>query len=261
MKKLHLLLLSLFVVVANTYGQAIEMTLVKGGIYNMGNERETLFEDELPVHQVSLRDFYIGVYEVSQAEWQAVMGENPSFFKGDNNPVDNVSWYDALRFCNKLSEKSGLEPCYNFRRGNTVEFNASANGYRLPTEAEWEYAARGGSLSKNYLYAGSEDVDMVGWHKGNSKGETHEGGLLQANELGLYDMSGNVWEWCWDWYASEYEQGPQTNPTGPNYGVERCRRGGGWYSVAKSSRNTNRIGTPPTTKLNYVGVRVVRNAR
>lgn len=261
MKKRFVFLSVLFLFAAMSYGQAVEMVLVKGGIFNMGNERETLFEDELPVHQVSLDDYYIGVYEVSQSEWQAVMGNNPSFYKGDNHPVDNVSWFDALHFCNKLSEKSGLEPCYDFKRGNTVEFKRSANGYRLPTESEWEFAARGGMRSRNYLYAGNDEVDMVAWHKGNSKGETHEGGLLQANELGLYDMSGNVWEWCWDWYASEYASEPQVNPDGPSYGVERCRRGGGWHAVAKSSRVTNRIGTPPSTRLNYVGLRLVRNAR
>lgn len=227
----------------------------------MGNEKETLFEDELPVHKVTLKDFLIGTYEVSQSEWEAVMDENPSFFKGPNRPVENITWYDAVTFCNKLSEKEHLTPCYEFKRGNHVHFDPTADGYRLPTEAEWEYAARGGIRSKGYLYAGSNDADLVAWHKANSKNETHDGGTLQANELGIYDMSGNVWEWCWDWYESEYSSYAQINPTGPAMGTERCRRGGGWSVISKSSRTTNRIATPPSKALNYVGLRVVRNVK
>ena len=239
---------------------ALDMVLVNGGTFTMGNAKETVFSDELPAHSVTLNDFYIGTYEVSQKEWRSVMGYNPSFFEGDELPVEKISWYEAVNFCNKLSEKEGLTPCYTFGRGNKVVWNDKANGYRLPTEAEWEYAANGGQLSKHTLYAGNNDPDVIGWHKANSKGTTHESGLKANNELGLYDMSGNVWEWCWDWYG-DYPSNPVTNPKGPTLGTERCRRGGGWHIIEKSMRNTNRIGTPPNMSFNYVGLRVVRNAK
>ena len=243
----------------NTYA-ATEMILVKGGTFKMGNEKETVFADELPVHDVTLNDFYIGTYEISQQEWQNVMGYNPSHFQGDDLPVESISWYEAVNFCNKLSEKEGLTPAYKFGRGNTVIWDDKANGYRLPTEAEWEYAARGGADTKNTIYSGSDDADIVGWFKANSKATTHPSGMKACNEIGLYDMSGNVWEWCWDWYG-DYSSKPATNPKGPVMGTERCRRGGGWHIIEKSCRNTNRIGTPPTYSFDYVGLRVVRNAK
>ena len=208
----------------NTYA-ATEMILVKGGTFKMGNEKETVFADELPVHDVTLNDFYIGTYEISQQEWQNVMGYNPSHFQGDDLPVESISWYEAVNFCNKLSEKEGLTPAYKFGRGNTVIWDDKANGYRLPTEAEWEYAARGGADSKNTMFSGSDDADIVGWFKANSKATTHPSGMKACNEIGLYDMSGNVWEWCWDWYG-DYSSKAATNPKGPVMGTERCRRGG-----------------------------------
>lgn len=255
------LFLSLSFVYSSFAGGA-DMTLVKGGTFKMGNTFEENFEDELPVHSVTLNDFYIGTYEVTQGEWKSVMGNNPSQFKGDDNkPVENVSWFDAVNYCNKLSEKEGLTPCYTFGRNNAVIWNQSANGYRLPTEAEWEFAARGGLKSKNYVYAGSNNLDEVGWFKDNSGGTTHPTGTKRANELGLYDMSGNVWEWIWDWYSNSYASDAVSNPEGVTSGFERGRRGGSWHIVSKSSRSSNRLGSPPQMVFNFVGFRIVKNAK
>lgn len=251
-----------FVLVYAASAAGIEMTMVKGGTFKMGNQFEEMFEDELPVHDVTLSDYFIGTYEVTQSEWLAVMGANPSQVRGDlSKPVESITWFDAINFCNKLSEKEGFKPCYTIGRNNHVAFDQAANGYRLPTEAEWEYAAKGGSHSKGYVYAGSNNLDEVAWYKDNSTGSTHVTGLKKPNELGLYDMSGNVWEWCWDWYGNSYNDVMGANPTGVAQGVERCRRGGGWHIISKSCRNSNRLGTPPQMSFNYVGLRLVRNGK
>jgi formylglycine-generating enzyme required for sulfatase activity len=150
-------------------------------------------------------------------------------------PVAGVDWYDAVKYCNWLSEKEGLTPCYDVK-GRLSQCDFSADGYRLPTEAEWEYAARGGQRSQGYIYAGSDNVDDVGWYEGNSGKQTYPVGQKQPNELGLYDMSGNMWEWCWDWYGEDYyASSPASDPTGPSSGTgphisdaERARRGGSY---------------------------------
>jgi len=157
-------------------------------------------------------DYYMGKYEVTQALWQAVMGSNPSNFKGDNLPVEKVSWNDCQEFISKLNSLAGRK-------------------FRLPTEAEWEYAARGGKKSRGYQYSGSSNITDVAWYDGNSGSKTHPVGTKQANELGIYDMSGNVWEWCSDRYGS-YSSFSQTNPTGSYSGAFRVLRGGGWGSFA-----------------------------
>jgi formylglycine-generating enzyme required for sulfatase activity len=240
----------------------MEFVLVKGGTFKMGNTfEEDAFEDEFPVHPVTLSDFYIGTYEVTQAEWEAVMGSNPSTFKSPNKPVESISWYDAVNFCNKLSQKDGLKPCYTIGKNNRVTCDWTADGYRLPTEAEWEFAARGGNDSKGYMYAGSNSLSDVAYFKDNSLGMSQSVGQRKPNELGIYDMSGNVWEWCWDWYSNSYGTADsQTNPHGIDFAVEKCRRGGGWAQAAKSARSSNRLGTPPDLKFNYVGIRLVRKA-
>ncbi|MBP7564165.1 MAG: formylglycine-generating enzyme family protein, partial [Candidatus Cloacimonetes bacterium] len=198
-----------------------EMVKVEGGTFQMGSTNGE--SDEKPVHSVTVSSFFIGKYEVTQKEWQAVMGDNPSHFKGDNKPVEQVTWYQTVEFCNKLSQKEDLTPAYAIN-GTSVSCNWNADGYRLPSEAEWEFAARGGKLSKDYTYSGSNNLDEVGWYSSNSD-DTHEVGTKKANELGIYDMSGNVWEWCWDLYDS-YTSSAQTNPRGASSGSGRVGRGG-----------------------------------
>ncbi len=260
-----------------------DMILVEGGSFQMGsNDGES---DEKPVHQVTVSSFFIGKYEVTQKEWQEVMGSNPSYFKGDNFPVDEVSWYDALVYCNKRSVKEGLTPCYSIsgssdpnRWGsvptsdnstwNSVTCNWSANGYRLPTEAEWEYTARGGNKSKGYKYSGSNDPGSVAWYADNSGSKTHSVGGKQANELGIYDMSGNVWEWCWDWHdSSYYSKSESRDPRGSGSGSYRSLRGGSWDYYSNFCRVSYRnYGSPhyryyyyyPHYRNNFVGVRVLR---
>ncbi|MBP7564356.1 MAG: formylglycine-generating enzyme family protein, partial [Candidatus Cloacimonetes bacterium] len=151
----------------------IDEVLVKGGTFKMGSTNGD--SDEKPVHSVTVSSFYIGKYEVTQAEWEAVMGYNPSSFKGDNRPVEQITWYQTIEFCNKLSQKEGLTPAYTIN-GTSVSCNWQANGYRLPTEAEWEFAARGGNLSKGYTYSASNNLDAVGWYDSNSGNETHDVG-------------------------------------------------------------------------------------
>ena len=197
-------------------GVSFKMIAVEGGTFLMGSpESDTEANDnEKPQHEVTLSNYYIGETEVTQELWEAVMGSNPSYFVGANLPVENVSWDDCQEFIGKLNAQTGKT-------------------FRLPTEAEWEYAARGGKKSKGYTYSGSNTIGDVAWYDDNSGGPTHEVGTKQANELGIYDMSGNVWEWCQDWYGETYyENSPSTNPLGPDLGMSRVHRGGsGWFDA------------------------------
>lgn len=195
------------------------MVYVEGGTFTMGATSEqggNAYNDETPTHSVTLSPYYIGKYEVTQLQWKSVMGNNPSYFKGDNLPVESVSWDDVQEFISKLNA-------------------ATDKKYRLPTEAEWEYAARGGRKGQGCKYSGGNDVATVAWYTSNSGSKTHPVGQKQPNELGVYDMSGNVWEWCADWYGS-YSSSSQTNPTGPSSGARRVLRGGSWYSDAGCCR-------------------------
>ena len=215
------------------------MVYVEDGTFTMGctSEQSNCNSDETP-HQVTLSSYYIGKYEVTQAQWIEIMGDNPSTFKGDNFPVENVSWEDIQEFITKLKEKTGRT-------------------YRLPTEAEWEYAARGGNKSQGYLYSGSNNLNDVGWYDdNNSYNRTHPVGEKQANELGIYDMSGNVYEWCSDWYGS-YSSSSQTNPTGPSGGSSRVFRGGGWGHNADNCRVAIRYLNKPDSRNNYSGFRLI----
>ncbi len=233
-----------------------DLVLVEGGTFQMGSDSGD--EDEKPVHAVTLSSFYMGKYEVTQAQWQAVMGSNPSNFKGDNLPVEQVSWYDAVEFCNKLSLKEGLTPCYS-GSGTSITCDFTANGYRLPTEAEWEYAARGGNSSRNFTYSGSNDLGAVGWFADNAGSHTHPAGQKLSNELGLYDMSGNVYEWCWDWYDSAYYgKSPGAGPQGAGSGSYRLLRGGSWIVDDSLCRVSFRDGNSPDNSRNYIGFRVSR---
>lgn len=218
-KKKEKLLLTLF-------KNNIEMVLVDGGTFNMGCTKEQDKEcddNEKPVHSVSVSNFYIGKYEVTQEQWIMVLGDNPSYFKGMDLPVEEVDWDDVQKFIKKLNLITGKH-------------------YRLPTEAEWEYAARGGTQSKNYKYAGGNYPDGIMWNKDNSDGKTHPVGGKQPNELGIYDMSGNVMEWVSDWLG-KYSSSAVTNPKGPDDGWKgRVRRGGCWDYKAKDCRVSVRRG-------------------
>ncbi len=247
-----------------------ELVFIKGGTFQMGSNSAEAGSDEKPLHSVSVSDFFMGKYEVTQKNWQAVMGNNPSSFKGDNLPVENIEWYDAIEFCNKLSQKKGLQPYYtidrtikdknNLNKNNyddrkwTIMFTGS-NGYRLPTEAEWEYAARAG---QEYKYAGSDYIDGVAWYEENSDKKTHAVGQKTPNAWGLYDMSGNVWEWCWDWYSSSYYAvSPSTNPAGAISGSYRVLRGGSWDYSAEYCRVGDRDYSLPYSSFHY-GFRLCR---
>ena len=248
------------------------MVLVDGGKFMMG--KEGLEIDEMPARMVTVSSFFIGRTEVTQAQWKAVVGSNPQDFRGDDFPVATVNWYEAVQFCNMLSEQEGLDAVYRIDKmledpGNqsrydlqkwTVSCDWSANGFRLPTEAEWEYAARGGKSSKEFEYAGGNDEGDVAWFSDNSDDGTHPVGTKKPNELGLYDVSGNVWEWCWDWSdAAYYGKGENTNPRGPQSGEIRAFRGGGWGDEAAELRSENRGGTGPDKDMDDVGFRVVRS--
>lgn len=243
----------------------IPMIFVEGGSFMMGsNDGES---NEKPVHQVKVSSFLIGKYEVTQKEWAEVMGSNPSNWKGDNLPVEQVSWYQAVDYCNKRSRKEGLQPCYSIS-GNTspsswsqgtIVCDWSATGYRLPTEAEWEYAARGGNLSKGYKYSGSNDIGSVAWYGSNSGSKTQIVGTKQPNELGIHDMSGNVWEWCWDWYDSGYYGKSQSSdPIGAGSGSFRVLRGGCWDYYGGGCRVADRNRSIPGSSYNCYGFRVSR---
>lgn len=221
-------------------GVKFKMVKVEGGTFMMGATEEQgtdAFDREKPVHQVTLSDYYIGETVVTQELWMAVMGNNPSYWKVDDLPVEMVSWEDAQEFIEKLNRETGRE-------------------FRLPTEAEWEYAARGGNKSQGYKYSGSDNLDEVAWYDGNSGDKIHPVKEKKANELGLYDMSGNVWEWCQDWYG-EYSGKAQTNPQGPSSGVQRVCRGGCWLDDARYCRVSHCTDLPPAYSHFYLGFRLV----
>jgi formylglycine-generating enzyme required for sulfatase activity len=209
-------------------------------------------------HQVSLGAFFMGKYQVTQREYRSVMGTNPSRFKGDNLPVENVSWFDAVEYCNRRSRQEGLTEAYTISGSNdnrVVTWNREAGGYRLPTEAEWEYACRAGTGTS---YSTGSSVAAAGWYSGNSGGRIHAAGGKQPNPWGLYDMHGNVWEWCWDWFDS-YGSDPQTNPSGPETpGTYRVNRGGSWNDDAHYLRSAKRTGDYPSGRSGTIGFRVVR---
>ncbi len=215
------------------------MVYVEGGTFTMGATSEQgsdAWDHEKPTHQVTLSSFHLCKYEVTQELWQAVMGSNPSNFKGSKRPVEQVSWEDCQQFITKLNQLTG-------------------KNYRLPTEAEWEYAARGGNRSNSYKYAGSNSIGDVAWYTDNSSSTTHDVGTKRANELGLYDMAGNVYEWCSDWFGS-YSSGAQTNPHGASSGSYRVYRGGCWYSYARDCRVSDRNGSSPALRNYDVGLRL-----
>ena len=221
----------------------IDMVFVEGGTFTMGCTPEQGGDCEaieMPAHDVTLSDFHIGRYEITQAQWKAVMGDNPSEFKGDDLPVEMVTGYDVQEFIRRLNAATG-------------------KNYRLPTEAEWEYAARGGNRSRGYKYSGSDDVNAVAWYTENSGFKTHPVGTKMPNELGIYDMSGNVWEWTLGWYE-RYSSDARINPQGAPLGLNIPIRGGGWESnagLSYSTRVSYRAANVYTSRSNRRGFRLV----
>ena len=216
------------------------MVYVSGGTFTMGGTSEQgsdAYNDEKPTHSVTLSSYYICKYEVTQALWCAVMGSNPALDKGDNLPVEQVSWDDCQTFINRLNSYTG-------------------RNFRLPTEAEWEFAARGGNNSRHYKYSGSNYIGDVAWYDNNSGNRTHPVGSKQPNELGLYDMSGNVYEWCSDWYGS-YSSYSQNDPTGPNSGSERVLRSGSYFNDARDCRSSCRSDDATGGRYCHLGLRLV----
>jgi len=241
---------------------------VEGGTFQMGSPSGG-YDNERPVHTVTVKSFYMSKYEVTQKEWFEIMGTtvrqqrdmvNKLYSldgEGDNYPMYYVNWYEAVEYCNKRSIKEGLTPAYR-GSGDSITCDWNANGYRLPTEAEWEFAAKGGT--KDFLtttYSGSNSVDAVAWYRENSDG-IKPVGTKAANSLGLYDMSGNVWEWCWDWKA-DYSSGSQTDPRGPVLGTDRVLRSGCYYDTAALVRSSQRNSNAPSARVGTYGFRLVRN--
>ena len=207
---------------------APQMVKVDGGTFQMGSDAQS---DEKPLHSVTVSDFYIGKYEVTQAEWQSIMGKNPSVFKGTNLPVENVSWNDVQDFLQKINAKTSKK-------------------YRLPTEAEWEFAARGGNKSNGYIYSGSNDIESIAWYSKNSNNKTHDVGQRSANELGIYDMSGNVWEWCQDLYRRY----PNSNDISYYDMFSRVFRGGVWnlnFGACRSTFRRDNMSVNPSNDLGF----------
>ncbi|MEC8024470.1 MAG: formylglycine-generating enzyme family protein [Myxococcota bacterium] len=244
---------------------------IPAGTFTMGCTagQSSCQPDESPAHEVTLtRTFWLSETEVTQSEYQALMGSNPSHFSGCADcPVERVNWFEALAYANALSVSEGLAPCFDIsgvESGSTVTVLSSSGnvydcvGYRLPTEAEWEYAARAGT---DLLYAGSNDAGSVAWYSSNSSYQTHSVATKASNAFVLYDMSGNVWEWCWDWYdAGYYVPSPSSDPDGPaGLASNRVLRGGGWYYSASYLRAANRDGSEPGSRNNYLGFRLARS--
>jgi sulfatase modifying factor 1 len=248
-----------------------EMVLVEADDFLMGSTDG--YADEQPVHAVTIsKPYYIGVYEVTFEEFDIFCENTLRYNKPDDRgrgdgkrPVIGVDWHDAVEYCNWLSEEEGLTSCYS-GKGKVTKCDFSANGYRLPTEAEWEYAARGGQKSQGYIFAGNNNPDDVAWYGDNSGGETHSVGQKEPNELGLYDMSGNTFEWCWDWYVKDYyHESPSVDPLGPPlpqvespWDLVRVRRSGSWLENSASIRTTTRSFDSPTYPGSN-GFRLVRN--
>jgi formylglycine-generating enzyme required for sulfatase activity len=262
--------------IKNSIGMTFE--LIPAGEFLMGSpeNHKDAEKHEKPQHRVQItRPFYLGMYEVTQAQYEAVMGNNPSYFSAsgggsdsvagqstDRHPVENVSWLDAVKFCNKLGERDGRPPFYEIEGENVRVPDWSRPGYRLPTEAEWEYACRANAPTATRFSFGNGEASLVefAWCKGNSGGKTHPAGVKRPNGFGLFDMHGNVCEWCWDGYGEGYyKESREDDPRGPDGAAARVRRGGSWHGGPRYSRSADRIAAGPVGWLNRLGFRVARD--
>jgi len=271
-----------------------EMIFVEGDTFSMGctiEQGSIMIEegfeegcktewakDELPIHEVSLKQFYISKYEVTQSQWSAVMPNDTLIWNvgiGPSFPVYQVSWYDAVTFCNRLSIQEGFTPCYysdvkfemvfdslvgRYKTKLDVYWDTHADGYRLPTEAEWEFAARGGAESNQYPFSGNKEAEKVAvFVKNNPTKGGKEVGNFSPNELGIYDMSGNEWEWVWDYYIEDYyAKSPECQPIGPTWSENKVCRGGNWKGSRAYIRVANRIGLYPGLRTYNIGFRICR---
>lgn len=236
------------------------MVLVPAGNYQMGDDNANYEPNERPARTVAINAFFISKTEVTQALYQSVIGANPSHNKGDRRPVENVTWFEALEFCNALSRRDGYTEVYSDITGN-LQADFSADGYRLPTEAEWEFACRGGTTTPYYTGSSKADLEKAGWYSGNANGTTHDVSDLEANTHGIHDMHGNVFEWCWDWFsAAYYQQGENNNPRGPSGGEERVCRGGSYFVFEYGCRSSFRSMLTPQYKSRDIGIRLARTA-
>ncbi|MDR1837187.1 MAG: formylglycine-generating enzyme family protein [Treponema sp.] len=282
-KQIILIVMVCTITFSLTAQQNDNMVLINGGIFTMGSpSSEPGRGSDETQHQVTVNSFSMSRHEVTQREYQEIMGTNPSNFRGDDLPVENVSWYDAVEYCNRRSEREGLMPAYTIDKGRSdpnnqnsndnvrwlITWNRNANGYRLPTEAEWEYACRVGTVTPfstgNNITANLANYDGNYPYNNNSR-ETYRQrttavGSFAPNPWGLYDMHGNVWEWCWDWYGN-YSSGAQTDPQGAVSGSYRVMRGGSWSSSGQFLRSAGRGGITPSARDGDVGFRIVRNAQ
>lgn len=257
------------------------MVMVPGGAFTMGctaEQEPDCQNDEYPPHAVTVDDFFLSRFEVTQSDWAALVPEYTPLYNrgaGPDYPAYRISWYDAATYCNRLSLSEGKTPAYYFDEDFTMVFDSlvgdqltyvdiywdtDADGYRLPTEAEWEYAGRGGQSGQETVYSGSNDLDAIAWHSGNSSVSSQPVGGRAPNELGLYDMTGNIYEWCWDWYDSNYyETGGSDNPAGPASSTLRTIRGGSWNTTADGSRVANRLNFLPGARRTTFAFRVARS--
>ncbi len=236
----------------------IRMATIPGGSFQMGtaDTGDEWLAQSRPVRPVSVDSFQLSVTEITQEQFQRVMGRNPSLMRGDSTrPVDQVSWIDAVEFCNKLSELAGLHPCYS---PLSRECHFPAGGFRLPTEAEWEFACRAGTTTKYYFGDSEQDLGHAGWYRDNSRGSTHPVAGLRPNRFGLFDMHGNVWEWCNDWFG-DYGDRDTLNPRGPNRSHSKVVRGGAWHYAANGCTSAYRHRAQPEFRLSFVGFRVARS--
>ncbi len=245
MKKSSLIFCFILLIASYLQAQTYpEMVAVKGGSFVMGDKKNNGDPDEKPLHTVTLNDFEIGKTEITVIQWreyvttaQLKMPDPPGWGWIDDHPVINVTWEEATAYCKWLSTKTG-------------------KNFRLPTEAEWEYAARGGAMSKNFVYSGGDNIGEVGWFRDNASGKTNPVAQKKANELGLFDMSGNAWEWCSD-FLDEYTAAAVNSPTGAAEGTFKIRRGGSWDDLPRRSRITYRMGNSPRRSYHSLGFRIV----